>query len=35
VAVSFAVINLRDKVLTHFNAGQPAPVLIRDGKPIA
>jgi serine phosphatase RsbU (regulator of sigma subunit)/ligand-binding sensor domain-containing protein len=34
VGMSFSIINLRDKVLTHFNAGQPAPVLIRDGKPV-
>jgi streptogramin lyase len=30
VSMSFAVIDLRDKVLTHFNAGQPAPILIRE-----
>ena len=31
VAMSFALINTRDKTLTHFNAGLPNPILIRDG----
>ncbi|MFQ6040142.1 MAG: SpoIIE family protein phosphatase [Candidatus Poribacteria bacterium] len=31
VAMSFALINTYDKILTHFNAGLPTPILIRDG----
>jgi len=34
VAASFALINTDDKKLTHFNAGIPKPVLLRDGKPV-
>ena len=34
VATSFAQINLRDQTLTHFNAGLPEPILLRDGAPV-
>jgi serine phosphatase RsbU (regulator of sigma subunit)/uncharacterized RDD family membrane protein YckC len=32
VAMSFALIDTRQKILTHFNAGLPKPILIRNGK---
>ena len=31
VAMSFTLIDVRQKILTHFNAGLPTPILIRDG----
>jgi len=31
VAMSFTLIDIRQKILTHFNAGLPTPILIRDG----
>ena len=32
VALSFALLDLEDKTLTHFNAGLPEPICLRDGK---